>query len=394
MKMLDEVPAFCDNGKRGVRIDSHSSRHHARGFRMRRSLHRTGFTLVELLVVIAIIGILVGLLLPAVQMAREAARRTQCLNNLRNIGLANVNFETTKKKYPGYQDSFGEVSSSSGLAGKVGSWVVSLLPNLEQAALRDVWDDPTENTNWQTAASNLSSVQAQRFFPNVSLLVCPSDIMNQEVTGVNSYACNAGFVPATASSGASYSSSMSVTSQRKENGVFNNRLPPRYNGLAVFGPNSNVVIRSDHMRDGTSQTIAFSENMQADGWYYGATTYGGPTGDDSIRWHLGIVWLYRSEGQTDQPLPAPAPATDPLLAVNKFNGEKLTATTNGASGFNAGRPSSNHTGVINFAMLDGSTISLNEGTDYYVYQALMTPVSKASNVPYPGYLLTDAKYRQ
>src|SRR5438874_4555111 len=91
-------------------------------------MRRRGFTLVELLVVIAIIGLLVALLLPAVQAAREAARRTQCSNNLKQIGLAALQFEEVYKRLPP-----GAVWSSSGTA--KGSMYVYLLPYLEQSNL-------------------------------------------------------------------------------------------------------------------------------------------------------------------------------------------------------------------------------------------------------------------
>lgn len=95
----------------------------------------TGFTLVELLVVIAIIGVLVALLLPAVQAAREAARRTQCMSNLKQIGLGLLNYESSRKHFPPGQ------FKPAGLATKrVLSWSVWHLPYIEQQNVFDRFD--------------------------------------------------------------------------------------------------------------------------------------------------------------------------------------------------------------------------------------------------------------
>ena len=112
---------------------------------------RTGFTLVELLVVIAIIGILIGMLLPAVQQVRGAARRTQCANNLRQAGLACLNYESAFQPFPpglnvpinqGSGSFYTGQANSMGLKqpainGKFGSWMVWVLPFMEQNNLFD-----------------------------------------------------------------------------------------------------------------------------------------------------------------------------------------------------------------------------------------------------------------
>ena len=122
---------------------------------------RVAFTLVELLVVIAIIGVLVGLLLPAVQAAREAARRMQCSNNLRQIGLAIHNFESTHKKFP-----------PAGIRGSgEGTWAVQLLPFLEQTNAYSQWDFKKLGAYFRLGA-NPTEIAARQL--QVPAYLCPS----------------------------------------------------------------------------------------------------------------------------------------------------------------------------------------------------------------------------
>ncbi len=106
---------------------------------------RLGFTLVELLVVIAIIGILIGMLLPAVQQVREAARRTHCLNHLRQIGLATLLFHETHQAFPPARlapsrnmPDFISNDQECGVGPE--SWLVRIMPFVEQSSLHDQWD--------------------------------------------------------------------------------------------------------------------------------------------------------------------------------------------------------------------------------------------------------------
>src|SRR5688500_3602872 len=97
---------------------------------------RRGFTLIELLVVIAIIAVLIALLLPAVQSARDAARRSQCKNNLKQIGLALHSFHDVKKHFPPGNITDGNLGQQNH-----GNWAIYILPFLEQEALYDQYND-------------------------------------------------------------------------------------------------------------------------------------------------------------------------------------------------------------------------------------------------------------
>ncbi len=137
---------------------------------VRRCDRTRGFTLVELLVVIAIIGILVALLLPAVQAAREAARRMECSNNLKQIGLAMHNYHDVNRTFP-----FAYMIDLNNL--NVQTWGTRILPYMEQFAISDKWDDRVPAFNEAPAlgfppgpvAVNLKLAQTP-----LSVFTCPS----------------------------------------------------------------------------------------------------------------------------------------------------------------------------------------------------------------------------
>ena len=192
----------------------------------RSNRRRRGFTLVELLVVIAIIGILVAILLPAVQYAREAARRSSCQNNLRQWGLGLLLYEDSYKTFPaGYSDTITPT----------GTFVPRVLQFLEQPTLNYNF-----NLNWD-APENLAAIQTQ-----FSVLICPSTPSPQRVD-TN--------LPAMRPASGDYTSTHGVNHDYCQFMGWPLYSPPDFNGVLT-----NTPCRLAAIRDGTSHTFLLVED--------------------------------------------------------------------------------------------------------------------------------------
>jgi prepilin-type N-terminal cleavage/methylation domain-containing protein/prepilin-type processing-associated H-X9-DG protein len=196
--------------------------------------HRRGFTLIELLVVIAIIAVLIALLLPAVQAAREAARRAQCVNNLKQLGLALHNYHDVNGSFPIGLSLNVATGSTTNI-----SQQTRLLPFMEQAVIAN-------SINFNLSSTN--AVNATALVTSVNSFLCPSDDRNQLPmgwAGIN-YRVNCG-------------SSIVNTFGAQDTAAVNTAMPPP-NGLFFLDFN----VRIADVTDGTSQTAAFSEHVKGD----------------------------------------------------------------------------------------------------------------------------------
>ena len=329
---------------------------------------RKGFTLIELLVVITIIGILVSLTLPAIQSARASARKLSCLNNMRNVGLAVVNFSSgANSQLPLLVDRNIEDGHTNASNDDL-SWCTTLLPFLDNVGFRQRWD-ATASAAAQTGAtatdlSNLASLNVIRF----PVFTCPDDQFSTD-QGALSYVVNVGYVTALYNhTGVGYDPGASIGSQGHHpvgdggldaDASTTGDIPMKF-GTGVFWRPHSSRMSLDYISaaDGMTQTLMLSENLQAGEWYDQDT--------GSLGFGIDFEGLYSGSNLA-------LPAGFNLQNTTNSSDSRIGANLTAAKG-EAWRPSSNHpSGAVNVIFCDGSGKSLTPQMDAGVYARLLTP---------------------
>lgn len=324
-----------------------------------------GFTLIELLVVIAIIAILIALLLPAVQQAREAARRSQCKNNLKQLGLALHNYGDTYGQFP--IGSFPVLSPASGRVKSV-SWIVRVFPMMEQVAAynqinfsSDFTGQDGPDRNWQLRQSlrvaglncPSSALPDTRVDPtaNSSSVGAPASITVQ----VADYAGIAGGAVHPQTGNAPNESAIGVYGLMTTNGVIVSATAYNAAGAAAGTPSPRSGVKISEITDGTSNTLMVAEQSAPDP----TCTYAGK--DCRSTGHNGGLWSGGNGGTSWK-----AGITAPRLGINS----KQTTAYSVNPYMENTKITSQHTGGAHGCMADGSVRFLSENMDFNTFMAL------------------------
>ena len=309
-----------------------------------RRSNRPGFTLVELLVVIAIIGILVALLLPAVNSAREAARRTQCTNQVRQIGMSILNHENSLRVYPTGGDTpwpeiedYVQGSNPNGPAKQGLGWAFQILPYLEEGAVHGlttqaaIEGSPIELYFCPSRRSPRAAPNTNRWLMDYAGST-PGEVFRREADFWGDPDCGGGCIwevrPNLQFWGVIVRTSWNV---------HHRRLPP-------FDPKNTKPFGPRRVKDGTSKTMMVGEKRLA------PRDYGGGQWHDDRGWSDG----WDPDCMRSTAFPLRKDADDPDLSSRDF-------------GFCFG---SAHPGGINAVFADGSVHSLSYDIDFPLFNAL------------------------
>ncbi|MEZ6122841.1 MAG: DUF1559 domain-containing protein [Planctomycetaceae bacterium] len=348
---------------------------------------RRGFTLIELLVVISIIATLMSLILPAIQQAREAGRRTQCLNNIRNVTLAALNYASANKSrlpaladFP-LDDAFVAAGGTATATGRVNgrSFVVDLLPYLDQQGTYDRWN---KDFPFDSAPNNgLTNIY-------IEALVCPNDQTAFQQNGGLTYVANAGFGTNVAAGDVSndlgavqhhfiaepfdwdgdtvvnnYGSTSDDDDSTitKATGVF----WPVFESATGADKNQSATIGKIY--DGSGNTLMFGENINAPGGSSTTSNWADP------RTRACAFLFPLDAASVDTTTLANADSFiqvsgSPAVAAPAFPNQAKSGPDGGAPYLNSGHP-----GIVVVSMCDGSARTLNEEIDKGVYVKLITP---------------------
>lgn len=374
---------------------------------------RRAFTLVELLVVISIIGMLIALLLPAVQQAREAGRRNTCSSNMHNLAIGVQNFVSAKGYYPGYCDTLTLQAGSGSTVNTIlpVSWIVPILPYLERTDIYNIWRDSSQ---WTLAGGASPGTAGATAYPPqiyMQVLNCPSTPPSGTTGNTPcAYVVNTGMADVVPNG-------TTMSADWQANGVFFNLFnsaavgtgtPPltlAANCQAAGVANSPPLVKQSQeyitIHDGSNLTLMLSENncvpfASPSGGAAGspALTFTASGSSTSGFWNGPFnsqsTWGNTVAGASSITVYAGMESTNGFVfwpdqspqQAMKINAPQNSSGSGGTVNYQYFmHPASNHPTGVNVGFCGGNVQFMSQDVDYSVFCLLMTPWGQWCNTP-------------